>query len=238
MTTTSKGSKKVGARVPAALAKRAEAAAKGKLARLVAEAKADIALIGRRRAEISEAFYDIGEALVRLKRREVVAAMGCRSFAELCERQVGLSSSQAERLVDIVTSMTRTEALSVGATKAASIVALARATPEDDTASELLAHGARVRGKVIDVTKASTRALAKAAAEARGGKAPKGRGVTREERASCAALAAALRAAGAKDAKVTAKAGRVAGAGRAVIELAIADLHRLAQASTVRAPRR
>ncbi len=140
-------SSKKAARVPAALAKRAEAAAKGKLARLVAEAKGDIALIARRRAEISEAFYDIGEALVRLKRREVVAAMGCRSFAELCERHVGLSSSQAERLVDIVTSMTRAEALSVGATKAASIVALARATPEDDTASELIARGARVRGR-------------------------------------------------------------------------------------------
>ncbi len=69
--------------------------------------------------------WPIGEALVRLRRREIVAAMGWRSFAEVCERLIGISSSQADQLVDIVTSMTRTEALalSVGATKAASIVA-------------------------------------------------------------------------------------------------------------------
>lgn len=148
-------------RMPAALAKRAATAAQGKIARLVAEAKEDIALIQRRRAEISDAFYDIGEALVRLKRREIVAAMGCRSFAELCEQQIGISSSQADRLVDVVTSMTRMEALSVCATKAASIVALVRATPEDDTASELLSRGAHVRGKVLDVKKASSRAIAR-----------------------------------------------------------------------------
>ena len=214
-------------RLPAALAKRAETAAAGKLGRLIAEAKEDIALIARRRVDISEAFYDIGEALVRLKRREIVAAMGCRSFAELCEQRVGLSSSQADRLIEIVTTMTRTEALSVGATKAASIVALVRATPEDDTPSDLLAHGARVRGKVIDVKKASTRAIAKATAAVRRGVAPHGRKVTKEDRAACAALEQSLRAAGAKDAKVIVKAGRVAGAARAVIEIAVADLTRI-----------
>jgi hypothetical protein len=217
--------------VPAALAKRAEGAAQAKIARLVAQAKEDIALIARRRADISDAFYDIGEALVRLKRREVVAAMGCRSFAELCEKRIGLSSSQADRLVDIVTSMTRTEALAVGATKAASIVALVRATPEDDTASDVLRGGARVRGKLVDVKKASSRAIARATAEVRKGKTPRGRSVTKEERASCASLEKALRAAGAKDAKVSAKAGRVAGAARATIEIAVADLARLGRAA-------
>jgi hypothetical protein len=70
--------------LPAALATRANAAASARLARIVAEAKRDLALIKRRRAGIADAFYDIGEALVRLKRREVVIALGCRpspSFA-------------------------------------------------------------------------------------------------------------------------------------------------------------
>lgn len=67
------------------------------------------------------------------------------SFAELCAEHVGISSSQADRLVDIVTNMTREEAIDVGATKAASLVALARATPEDDTVSDLLRHGALPR---------------------------------------------------------------------------------------------
>lgn len=222
--------------LPAALARRAERAASAKIARLVAEAKRDIALIRRRRAEITEAFYDIGEALVRLKRREVVAALGCRSFAELCETQVSISPAQADRLVDIVTSMTREEALAVGATKAASLVALTRATPEDDTVADLLRGGAKVRGKLVDVKKASSRAVARAAAEAREatGAAPRGgRMVTKEERATCAALEKALRGAGAKDASVTAKAGRVSGAARATIELAVADIARLAEAVRV-----
>ena len=99
--------------------------------------------------------------------------MGCRSFAERCEKHVGLSSSQADRLVDIVTSMTRTDALSVGATKAASIVALVRATPADDTAADLLRRGARVRGKVVDVKKARSRAIARATVAVRKGATPR-----------------------------------------------------------------
>lgn len=217
--------------VPGALAKRAERAASMKLSRILAEAKADIALVKRRRAEISEAFYDIGEALVRLKRREVIGALGCRSFAEVCERHAGISATQADRLVDIVTNMTREEALTVGATKAASIVALVRATPEADTPSDLLRRGARVRGKTLNVKSASTRAIARATAAVRSTRnAPGGRSVARDERAACAALEKALRRAGAKDATVAVKAGRVAGAARAVIDIAVADIERLARA--------
>ena len=94
------------------------------------------------------------------------------------------------------------DALSVGATKAASIVALVRATPADDTAADLLRRGARVRGKVVDVKKASSRAIARATVAVRKGATPGGRRVTREERAACAVLEKALHSAGAKDAKV------------------------------------
>ena len=128
--------------------------------------------------------------------------------------------------------MTRTEALTVGATKAASIVALVRATPEDDTAASALRDGVRVRGKVVDVKQASSRAIARATSEVRKGKPPPGRSVTREERAAGAALQRALRVAGANDATVEVKAGRMAGAARATIDLAVADLGLL-----VRAPR-
>ena len=187
----------------------------------------------RRRAEITESFFDIGEALVRLKRREVVAAMRCKSFAELCEKHVGMSATQADRLVEIVTNMTREEAIAVGATKAASLVALARATPEDDTVADLLKNGVRIRGKSIDVKKASTRALARAAVGARRKKPTGGRSVTKEERATGASLQRALRAAGAKNASVEVKAGRTAGQALAVIELAVADIERLAEAVRV-----
>ena len=106
--------KSTSTRLPTALAKRAVAASSAKLARILDEAKRDLALIRRRRAEIADAFYDIGEALVRLKRREVVLALGCKTFAELCEKHVAISASQAERLIDIVENMTREAAIRAG----------------------------------------------------------------------------------------------------------------------------
>ncbi len=219
--------------IPVALAKRAEAAAKSKVARLVAQAKEDIALIMRRRADISEAFYDIGEALIRLKPREVVGAMGCRSFSELCEKHISISSSQAERLVDIVSSMSRVQALSVGPTKAASIVALMRAAPNGETVSDLLSHGVRIRGKVFNVKTASSRAIARATSEIRRKRPANKRSATTEEHASCNAVEKALRELGAKDAKVTVKAGRVAGSARATIELLVEDIPLLRKAARV-----
>ena len=85
-------------KLPAALVKNAEAAAKAKLARVVAEARRDIALIQRRRSEINEAFYDIGEALARLKRPGVYEAMGAKTWKSFCESQLEISVSQAERV--------------------------------------------------------------------------------------------------------------------------------------------
>jgi hypothetical protein len=221
--------------LPAALAKRAGAAASAKLARIVAEAQRDLALIKRRRAEIADAFYDIGEALVRLKRREVVLALGYRTFAELCEKQVDISASQAERLIDIVQNMSREDAIAAGSTKAASLVALARATPTDDTPAELMAHGVRVHGKKLDVARASARAIATAVAQVRTRAPSRGRTVSREEHAAVAALAAALSKAGAPGGRVTAKAGRAGAGARVTIDVAIAELPLLAKALRARA---
>lgn len=230
--TTKKSTSK---RLPAALAKRALAASSAKLARILDEAKRDIALIQRRRAEIADAFYDVGEALVRLKRREVVIALGCKTFAELCEKHVAISASQAERLIDIVENMSREAAIAAGATKAASLVALARATPADDTPAELLAHGVRIHGKKLDVGRASARTVAAAAAQVRAHPTSRGKTITKEERAQAGALARALSNAGARGARVTAKAGRVGAGARISIDVAIAELPLLAKALRARA---
>jgi hypothetical protein len=221
-------------RLPAALAKRAVAASAAKLARVLDEAKRDIALIRRRRAEIADAFYDIGEALVRLKRREVVLALGCKTFAEVCEKHVAISATQAERLIDIVENMTREVAIELGSTKAASVVALARATPADDTAAELLAHGVRVHGKKLDVAHASSRAIASATAKVRRHAVSRGRTVSKSEHGEVQALVRSLESAGATDARVIAKAGRVGAGARVAIDIAIADLPLLAKALRAR----
>lgn len=215
----------------AAVARRAARAADVLVTQIAAAARKDIAFVQRRRARIAEAFYEIGEALVRLKRREVVAAMRCRSFAELCEMYVGFSPTQADRLVDIVRNMSRADAIAVGATKAASIVALARARPEAGSAAELLRRGLRLDGERVDVKAASARAIAKLAVGVRAGTSRAGRGPTAAERAACAALERALAASGAVDATVTPKAGPRVGEARATIEIAVGDLALLARAA-------
>ena len=58
--------------------------------------------------------------------------------------------------------------------------------------------------------------------------------VTRDERAACAVLEKALRSAGAKDAKVIVKVGRVTAAAKATIEIAVADLALLGKAEDLR----
>jgi hypothetical protein len=234
MSTTTKRRSRGARPLPTALAKRATAAASAKLARILDEAKRDLALIKRRRAEIADGFYDIGEALVRLKRREVVLALGCKTFAEVCEKHVAISASQAERLIDIVSNMSREEAIAAGSTKAASLVALARATPADDTPAELMAHGVRIHGKKLDVARASARTVASAAAEVRTHPTSRGKTVTKEERARAGALARALSNAGVRGARITAKAGRVGAGARISIDIAIAELPLLANALRAR----
>lgn len=129
-----KTSKKPKPALPTALAARATAAARTKTKRLHAEARSLLALIGRRKKEITEAFYDIGQALARLKERDLVSALGRKTFAEVCSLDAGISVSVAERLVAIATTMTRQQALAMGQQKAMAMIALAAATPEADTA--------------------------------------------------------------------------------------------------------
>ena len=71
--------------LPAALVKRAAALSRQKIARIVAEARKDIALIRRKRGDIAAAFYDMGEALARLKRPEVYGAFKKPSWEAFCE---------------------------------------------------------------------------------------------------------------------------------------------------------
>ena len=173
MSTSDKASKKT---LPLALATRAAKAAELKVARLLTEARRDLALIARRKGQIVEAFYDIGEALSRLKKREAIAALGRKSFAEVCEKDAKISASQAQRLVDIVRTMSREEAMAVGSTRASALIGLADATPEDDTPGTLMRRRAPLvlpGGKTLDPKRASAREITRASSEIRREHAPK-----------------------------------------------------------------
>lgn len=203
--------------LPAALARRATSAASAKKERLVREARSLLALVARRKNQITEAFYDIGEALARLKAKEMIAALGRRSFAELCEKDAGVSVSTAERLVDIAAAMTREQALSMGQQKAMAMVSLAAATPEADTAAGLYRKKsvALPDGRSFSPRSASASAIEEAAtavrqhvaAKARGAaKSGRGRGrtTTPEERSLASLLETRLRQLGLDRARVTA----------------------------------
>lgn len=197
--------------VPVALARRAEALSRAKKKRLLAEAESLIALVGRRKREIAEAFYDLGVALKRLKDKEILLVLGCRSFDQLCGEKLDLSTTLANRLVEVASRMSRDEAIGVGQAKAMALVDLAAATPADETPGAL----SRARrplalpgGGVLDLKKASGRAIeraAKAIREERATTKPRrGRTTTAAERAKAAALEASLHAAGLQNARVTA----------------------------------
>lgn len=218
-----------------ALAKRAERAAKLKLARIAKTAREDIALIKRRKGEIEEAFYDIGEALRRLRPIEVVRAVGCNTFAELCETKLGISVAQADRLITIVERMNRNDVRGLGASKAAALIDLVDATPARDTAAGALARGVTLPdGQKLLPRRASARAIERAAKDVRQAHPPKGKRGKRidpADRAVGDALEASLHALGAKDAKVTVVAGQPGRGARLRIEgLEVARLETLKKA--------
>src|SRR5690348_15670448 len=111
-----------GGAMPAALVKRAEEKHAEALARVREQAGADIDLVLRRRGQISDAFYDIGEALQRLARDGVAKAIGAESFEKLCEQRLGLSLTTASRLISIVTRVRRQDAVRWGQEKTAALI--------------------------------------------------------------------------------------------------------------------
>lgn len=198
------------AQLPKALAKRAAALSAGKRARLARRGAELVTLVKRRRQEIADAFYDIGEALQELRARDMLAALGVRTFAELCDTKLGISAALGQQLVEVVERMTREEAISMGQSKAIAMVALAEATPEADTPGELYRRGSvSVPGAGrIDTKKASVRRIDRAARALRDahdrGKPRRGRTTTAEERSFAAMLAKKLHAADVRSATVEA----------------------------------
>jgi hypothetical protein len=205
--------------MPAPLVERAHEAVKAKRSRLVEEARADIALIHRRRQEITESFFDIGEALERLQPPEMAEVLGYSNFAELCEKELAMSPSKARQLIAIARGVKRSDAVLWGQDRAAALLALAEATPEPDSAALLAGAAYQLPdGKTLDVGKAPTAAIWEAAKMLRASRSAKtekrGRGLTTtaEERAAAARIERAFQDAGLTSARVVAVARNKAGA--------------------------
>jgi hypothetical protein len=222
-------------RLPRALAERAEKNAALKRERLAAEGRADLALIKARRQRIVEDFYDIGEALIRLKRPGVDEALGHKNFAALLRSELDMSLSKAAQLIAVVNAVPRNEARAMGQERTAALLELSRATPTEDTASALATSVLKLpSGKRLPLAKASTRQIRDAAKAVRNEQAiqkPR-RGVTTtaEERASVTALEQALNSLGLTEARVSAVAKPGGGAHVRIERVPLASLRLLAKA--------
>ena len=182
-TTTTRGSKLIIATKRDALAARRK-----KLAALGA-------LIRRRLTTVVESFYDIGVALTKIMKEKLYAADQHTSLEAYLDAEKFLSAAQARKLIDIVKNVPREQALAVGQERAYALIALSRATPEPDSAAELIADGV-IEGQ--PAAKASVRTI-KGAAKALRAKAPKtplAKARLKADVATEKALRAALRAAG------------------------------------------
>ncbi len=208
-----KGSKGEGKKtLPQALLKRARQAHERRMVRLRARARELVALILRKKAVITEAFYEMGEALRELATDDMLLALGRKSFEEVCKKDCRISVALADNLVKVVDAMTRREAIRVGQTKAVALVELAAATPVHDTPAGL-ARRSRVKladGETIDTRRASGRKIESAAKRERQFHAARRKGprrgltTTAEERALAAELQKQLRRRGLDRATVTA----------------------------------
>ncbi len=147
--------------------------------KLVTKGRAAIAVIKSKKDEIARDFYVIGEALVALDHKGVVAALGHSSFAQLCDVDLGISASQAARLMSVVRHFSKREAEHLSAAKATSLIDLAGAIGGKTTPKGLLARGTvHVPGVgEVDVKASGAAAIARAAKKARAGKPASGRGV-------------------------------------------------------------
>lgn len=180
--------------LPAALAKRAALAGERKLHALAKAARDDIALIKRRKADIEDAFYDIGEALARLQRPGVLAALGVeKPFFTYVAEDLGISKETASRLLAIVRGVSRADALGMGGQrKAAAFIDLAKATPTiRDTATSLARRAVKAPSGKVVTKKSSSREIEQAAASFRA-TAPKksGRGNTVDPKVRALGVAA------------------------------------------------
>ncbi len=184
-------------KLPTALARRAAEKAEAAKQRGVAEARAVIAEIRRKQAQISDAFFDIGELLLRLKKANAPKLLERGSFAELVEQDLHMSVTRADWLVAVVQRVRRDDALRWGEDKTMALLELTNATKASDTPSMLAAEKLKTpNGKRLDVDAASTadiRRYAKVLRSKRGKGSLRGRTTTPEERRVAKGIETAMR---------------------------------------------
>jgi hypothetical protein len=232
MAGTKRAARSKGRSVPAALAKRAEKLAAAKRRELAEQARKDIALIKEKHQTVQAAFFEIGQALVRLSEPMVARALGYASFKELVAKEVGMALETAERFKRMAKLLHEADAIEWGADKAHAVAELVEAA-----GLPRLPPGGRLeigKNRTIDVRAAEANAIEAVAKELRQakharGRPSRGRTTTAEERAMVKALEAAAKKGGIEGGKFECLAtapGKPADVRMRVAITALADLAR------------
>ncbi|MBK8212887.1 MAG: hypothetical protein IPK71_03990 [Myxococcales bacterium] len=190
-------------KLPSKLAANAKKAASTALARKRDRATALLISIRDRKRTLAGAYWDLGRDLSELRAMKAEAALGYTSFAALCTKECGLSEAFVMGAIRVATELSREAALELGSQRRAiAFLDLAKATPEDDTPTELLRKGL-TKGAVKLGKGASARKVEEAAKAIRAKAQPKaqtkrpmGKTTTPEERATAEKLEKGMAAAG------------------------------------------
>ena len=124
--------------LPAALAKRAKALHDAAQQRLIEQGREAIAVIRERRESIADNYFDVGQALITLRSEAIALALGYDDVATMLRAELDLSMGTAAKLIDLATRVDRSLLRELQQERAAAILALVDATPEDDTPEQLL----------------------------------------------------------------------------------------------------
>lgn len=113
-----------------------------------ARAEALVALVQRRKLRITEDFFDIGESLRELLRRKLYLPLGYASFDALVAARRLFGTTHARKLVAIVDSFSREQALGLGMEKAFAVISYAAATPAHEVPQLVITTG--IDGKPVE----------------------------------------------------------------------------------------
>jgi hypothetical protein len=143
--------------------------------RLEARGRDAVATVLKMKKVIESSFYEMGRALAVLKDPAVFRALRHTSFEQICDTTLGISESQAGRLIAITEHFGARDAKKlITSTRGTAIIDLAKAIGGKTTPKGLLSRGTvhLPGGKTIDVRAAEAHAIDAAAHDVRAHHAP------------------------------------------------------------------
>jgi hypothetical protein len=167
-----------------------------------------LAEIQRKKDLVAESFVDIGEALLELDKKKLWAALGYSSLSHLLSARNVMGRSQAFKLMAVVRSLPRRQALALGAEKAYALIRYAHASPTLERPTDVLAHGIVIDGKRKPIAELTARDIVRQAQETAEAKATRS---DPERKAAHKAAATVQRALAKRGVHATVSAVRVSG---------------------------